>query len=517
MNESSSIHSEVAARPAKDVQPLVEAVSLTKDFPGMRALDNVEFTLQPGEVHVLFGENGAGKSTLVSIIAGVYQQTSGELRVAGRTVKFVSVFEARSLGISAVFQEFSLIPNLTVAENMFLGAEKKRHGLLDNRNLRRQAVSILDDLEFNLPPGKRIDQLTRAEQQMVEIAKALRSDLSILILDEPTASLTHHETEQLFKLIEKLKRQGVGIIYITHRIGEINRVGDRITVLRDGHRITTKKVDEVSREELVRLMTGRIVSRIFPKIDFRPGETVLKASDLHTADETVRGVSVTVRQGEIVGLAGLVGSGKSSFAKACFGSLAVSGGSVVYKGDDITTTEIKSRLKCGYLYLPPDRKTEGLAMMCSVRENISLVTASRQPYSNGWFLKRKFEKSTVGTIAQKLNLSPLNIERTVEHYSGGNQQKVMLGRGLTRNFDFFVFDEPTVGVDVGTRVEIYKLIANLCESGAAVMLVSSDLPEILNLCNRAYVFCAGRISKELTGSDITEENLLSNFFESKES
>ena len=500
------------ARP-NDAHILLSTKSLTKDYPGIRALDAMNFDLKAGEVHILFGENGAGKSTLISMLAGANKPTSGEIEFLGKTVELTSVHEARDLGISAVFQEFSLIPEMSVTENLFLGAEQTKRGLLQPKLQRQRAQKILEDLDFHIDPNAKIDDLTRAEQQMVEIAKAFRSDLSVLILDEPTASLTSHETEQLFKLIEKLKTQDVGIIYITHRMAEIREIGDRITILRDGRFIETVDAKTTTEDELVRLMTGRVVGQVFPSIQFDPGELILKTNTLTTVDNGVQDVSITVRRGEVVGLAGLVGSGKSRFGQACFGSLKISSGLIEFKGNVPAKHTTRRMLDSGMLYLPSDRRREGLMMMRPARENMSVASLNVQPFSNGWLLNRSSENQVVNSLAERLNLSPGRVEQAAEHFSGGNQQKQMLARSLTRDFDLIIFDEPTVGVDVGTRAAIYEFIAQLCENGTAIILISSDLPEILNLTNRAYVFYRGRVQAELAGGEITETNVLSHFFE----
>ncbi|WP_394691008.1 sugar ABC transporter ATP-binding protein [Hoeflea sp.] len=508
-----------SATPGKETQQpvvssLLQTKAITKQYPGVRALDGVDFDLRPGEVHVLFGENGAGKSTLISMLAGANQPSAGQILYRGKPVSLGSVHEARSLGISAVFQEFSLIPQMTVEENLFLGAEHTRSGFIDRSRIRREALTILDDLGFALKPEQRVDQLTRAEQQMVEIAKAFRSDLSVLILDEPTASLTNHETDHLFDLIGQLTGRGVGIVYITHRMAEIRRIGDRITVLRDGRYIDTVEAKSTSEEELVQLMTGRVVGGIFPPLDLaRTGAPVLEVAGLSTVGDTVIDASLNVRAGEIVGLAGLVGSGKSEVMQACFGAGRIETGSVKLKGRDITGNSPRRNIRDGFLYLPSDRRNEGLMMMRSVRENMALASLDIAPFSNGFVLDRKGEREKAKGLAARLNLSPPRIERAVDHFSGGNQQKAMLARSLTRNYDLIVFDEPTVGVDVGTRASIYEFIVELAKSGAAIVLVSSDLAEILHLTSRAYVFYRGRVQAELQADQLTEENVLAHFFE----
>jgi ribose transport system ATP-binding protein len=499
---------ETAAAPA-----LLRLEGISKHFPGVVALDAVDFDLRPGEVHVLFGENGAGKSTLISLVAGVHRPTHGRIRFRGHPIELASVHQARGLGISAVFQEFSLVPQLTVEENLFLGAELTEHRLLDKRAMHAKAREILERLGFPLRPGTRVAYLSRAEQQMVEIAKAFRAELSVLILDEPTASLTERETLRLFGLIEQAKRQGVGIIYITHRMNEIKRIGDRVTVLRDGRHIATLNVQDVSETRLVELMTGRVIAQIFPEIRYSPGEQVLSVEGLSTSSGTVSNISLQVRTGEVVGLAGLVGSGKSEVARACFGAEPISTGRVTLGREDVTGRKPRAMLDRGLFYLPPDRRAEGLVMMRGARENIALPSLNRPPFSNGLLLNRGAERSETLKLARRLNLQPLNLERPLDHFSGGNQQKVLLARALSREVRLFIFDEPTVGVDVGTRVAIYQFIRDLCEAGAAILLISSDLPEILHLTNRAYVMYRGQLRAELAGADITEDRVLRCFFE----
>jgi ribose transport system ATP-binding protein len=405
------------------------------------------------------------------------------------------------------------VPQLTVEENLFLGAELTENLFLNKRAMQTKAREILDRLGFPLKPGMRVAYLSRAEQQMVEIAKAFRSDLSVLILDEPTASLTERETQRLFTLIEQAKRQGVGIIYITHRMNEIKRIGDRITVLRDGRYVATLAVAEASEARLVELMTGRVIAQIFPKVEHRSGATMLQVAGLTTASGSVSDVSIHVRRGEIVGLAGLVGSGKSEVARACFGLEAVAAGTVTFDGAAVTGMTPRQMLDRGFFYLPPDRRAEGLVMVRGARENISLPSLGLPLFSAGPILNRAAEKARARELAVRLNLQPPNIERAVDHFSGGNQQKVLLAKALSREVKLFVFDEPTVGVDVGTRVAIYKFIAELCEAGAAILLISSDLPEILHLTHRAYVMHRGILRAELAGSEITEDRVLGHFFE----
>jgi len=486
---------------------------MVKEYPGVLALDRVDFQLRPGEVHILFGENGAGKSTLISLLAGAQEPTSGEILMRGAPVKLRSVHRARALGISAVFQEFSLVPQLTVEENLFLGAEPRKFGFLDRQTMRREARAILARLDFALDPAETVQRLTRAQRQMVEIAKAFRIQPSVLILDEPTASLTERETEQLFALIRAATAQGVGVIYITHRMAEIRRIGSRVTVLRDGRVIATADAETTSEVRLVELMTGRVINEIYPAIRHTLGEVVLKVEGLTSLTQSVRDVSIEVRAGEIVGIAGLVGSGKSEVARACFGLEAVAHGRVWIRGEEITGQPPRAAMQKGLFYLPPDRREEGLMMMRSCRENMVLPALRDAPIRRGLFLDVSQEQSLSQRLARRINLQPPLPERDVGHFSGGNQQKVLMAKSLARPVQVFLFDEPTTGVDVTTRAAIYRFIGEMCEAGAGVLLVSSDLPEVLHLSHRLYVMYRGRIQATFSGADITEQNVLTYFFE----
>ena len=497
----------------KENPPLLALEKVSRQFPGVLALDRVNFDLNPGEVHVLFGENGAGKSTLISIIAGALGASSGRMLYRGKPAVFRSVHDARSEGIHAVFQEFSLVPQFTVDQNLSLGTETSRCGFLQKKKSREKAGEILDRLGFDIGLDQKVAALSRAEQQMVEIAKVFSSDLSVLILDEPTASLTEKETDRLFSLIKQAQKDGVGIIYITHRMGEIRRISDRITILRDGRHIKTVHTREVTDKTLVELMTGRVIDKVFPKIRFSPDKTVLSLFSVTNVDRSVREVSLTVKKGEIVGLAGLVGSGKSRAMRACFGIDPIAGGEVRFKGEAVQRLSPSRMLARGMFYVPPDRHNEGLVMARSVRENITLpsLALNHLSYYKG-FLKRKEEGQMAQSLSRKLNLAPLKPSRRVDTFSGGNQQKALLSRVLTRDIDLYVFDEPTVGVDIGTRRAIYEFIRDLCEQGAAIVLVSSDLPEILNLSRRCYVFYRGEVRAELEGEQINEQKILHHFF-----
>ena len=492
---------------------LLRLSSISKRFPGVQALSGVDLDLRHGEVHVLFGENGAGKSTLINIIAGTFPPDEGTLELRGQPIRLGSPHHARQLGINAVFQEFSLVPTLSVQDNLYLGREHKRAGILDKGAIARGTRETLAGLHFHLDPRAQVGTLSRAEQQMVEIAKAIQGAPSILILDEPTASLTENEANRLFALIERLKAQGLGIIYITHRMQEIRRIADRVTVLRDGHLVATVDAGDVSETRLVELMTGRAIEALYPAVAYQPGPVMLRTVGLSLPSGRVHDVSIDVRAGEIVGLAGLVGSGKSEIGRAIFGLEPIARGAVEVGGQVVSHPSPRGMLDRGVVYIPPDRREEGLVAMRPVRENMSLASLGLPAFSRFGVLRRRLEGLTVRDIAQRLNLRPFNVERQVASFSGGNQQKVVLGRGLARDVTLFIFDEPTTGVDVGAKVEIYGFMKALCERGAAVLLISSDLPELLHLANRAYVMHRGEVRAELIGDALTEEATLANFFD----
>lgn len=497
-------------------RPLVELMSISKEYPGVRALDRVNFTLRPGEVHVLFGENGAGKSTLISVLAGVTPPTSGDVVVGDRVVHFASVRDARAAGIGAVFQEFSLVPTMTVAENIFLGEEPGRGPWIDRGVMRREARELFERLGFDVDPRRRVSSLSRAEQQMVEIAKALRAEVRVLILDEPTASLTERETEKLFEFILRAKARGMGIVYISHRIREFKAIADRVTVLRDGKFIGTVKVDEnLSENRLVEMMTGRAVDELYPTIERKPdGEVVLSVKGLRARG--VAGVDLAVRRGEVLGVAGLVGSGKSRAFRAVMGLTPTIAGEVRLNGRDVTGAPTRVLVAGGVFYLPPDRKSEGLVLGAAARSNIALSLLDNPETLGplGWRRPGVVRRLT-DDIGNKVDLSRAYLSRAVSELSGGNQQKVLFGKGFGEERDLHVFDEPTVGVDVGTRAALYRLIKGIAEAGKAVVVISSDLPEVMSLAHRLLVFSGGRVSAEFEAGEFDERNVLRAFFQNE--
>lgn len=494
-------------------RPLVEMIGISKEFPGVRALDGVDFTLRAGEVHVLFGENGAGKSTLISILAGVYSPSSGRFRVNGKDVHFTSVGDSRKAGVGAVFQEFSLVPTLSVAENIFLGNEPLSGGFVDHGFARREAEKLFADLGFSIDAGAPVAALSRAQQQMVEIAKAFHANARILILDEPTASLTERETTMLFGFIAEAKARGVGIVYISHRMHEFAAIADRITVLRDGKLVGTVDGAGTSEATLIEMMTGRSIDQIYPVITVADTpETVMSVRGLHA--KGVRGVDLDIRKGEVLGIAGLVGSGKSRTFRAIFGLEETSAGSVVLNGENITGASPKRLIARGVFYLPSDRKSEGLVLGATARDNIALSMLDRRDARNvlGFRSPSKLKRLT-DDVGSRVDLSQAFLERTVAKLSGGNQQKVLFGKGLSNDREVYILDEPTVGVDMGTRAAIYRLIKQIAEAGKAVVIISSDLLEVMSLSHRLLVFSGGRVTAELSGEAINEQAVLSHFFQ----
>lgn len=493
--------------------PLVEMVGISKEFPGVRALDGVDFTLRAGEVHVLFGENGAGKSTLISILAGVHPPTSGQFRLNGQSVRFASVEAARRAGVGAVFQEFSLVPTMSVVANIFLGNEPLAGPFVDHGFARREARKLFADLGFSIDPRAPVASLSRAQQQMVEIAKAFHANARILILDEPTASLTERETALLFRFIAEAKARGVGIVYISHRMHEFAAIADRITVLRDGRLVGTVEAATASDASLIEMMTGRSIGQIYPDISTTDAPaTAMRVRGLRAWG--VHGIDLDIRKGEVLGVAGLVGSGKSRAFRAIFGLEETTSGSVVLNGQDVTGAAPGRLIASGVFYLPSDRKSEGLLLSATARDNIALSMLDRRDARNAFGFRSPAKlKRLTGDVGNAVDLSSTALDRTVAKLSGGNQQKVLFAKGLGNDRDIYILDEPTVGVDMGTRAAIYRLIQRLAEADKAVVVISSDLLEVMSLCHRLLVFAGGRIAAELTGEAINEQTVLRHFFE----
>jgi ribose transport system ATP-binding protein len=489
--------------------PAVALRGVSKHFQAIRALREVSIDFHAGEVHILMGENGAGKSTLIGVLAGVHRPTAGHLEMAGREFSLSNPHDAMAIGIASVFQEPALVPQLTVAENLMLGREPTtKWGFLRRRTSRENALSALSRTGTRIDPDRLVRDLSRAERQIVEIARALQSSARVLILDEPTASLTEEETEQLFETVTLLRSEGLAIIYITHRIQEIRRIGDTLSVLRDGQLVRTCGIDDVDNDEIVTLMTGREIGATFPVIRHQPQGTVLELDNV--SGPSVQGASIYVRSGEIVGLTGLVGSGKDEVGQICFGLSSPTGGEVRINGKPAHRHSPSARLAEGVVFYPADRKHDGLNYSRPVWENVSLTSLDR--WTGFGFVRREAERRDTSAVLKQLNLRPFAPEALPGSFSGGNQQKVVLARGFVSEYTIHVFDEPTTGVDVGARTEIYKSIKELVEQGVAILLISSDLPEVVGLAHRAYVMAEGRIVGEFAGDELNEETLLPAFF-----
>ncbi len=486
--------------------PLLELQGICKSFPGVRALLEVSFAVWPGEVHMLLGENGAGKSTLMKVLCGAYRADAGRFLHKGRTVEIASPIDARRLGVAVIFQEFSLVPYLDIAQNIFLGRAPAGRipGTIDRRRMHQEARRVLELVGLDLDPATKIHRLGVAQQQMVEIAKALSQDARILVMDEPTAALSDRESEQLFRIVARLKASGVAIIYISHRMAEVFALGDRVTVLRDGQRIRTLLPAEASPDELVRLMVGRSVDMTYPRRFGAPGETLLEVRGL-SAPNGIRDISLTVRAGEIVGLAGLVGSGRTEVARAIFGADPVTTGEIRVFGR-IHTGGPDAAARKGMALIPESRKSEGLALNRSVGDN--LVVAGLPSLFRGGLFRPGRARAVAQEMIDRLSIATSSSLRAVGTLSGGNQQKVVIGKWLAARARLFIFDEPTRGIDVGAKSQIFALIDELVRAGAGVLMISSEQSEIVHVCDRAYVMRGKRIVSELAREELNERNIV---------
>jgi ribose transport system ATP-binding protein len=486
--------------------PLLELRGITKTFPGVRALSEVSFAVWPGEVHMLLGENGAGKSTLMKVLCGAHRADGGEFFHRGCRVDINSPADARRLGVAVIFQEYSLVPYLDIAQNIFLGRAPAGRvpGTIDRARLYRDAKRVLDSIGFDIDPRLPVHRLGVAQQQMIEIAKALSQDARILVMDEPTAALSDREVELLFATMGRLKADGVAIIYISHRMAEVFALGDRITVLRDGKMVRSLLPSEASPDELVRLMVGRTVNMTYPRHFRAPGEVILDVKGL-SADSGIADIDLTVRAGEIVGLCGLVGSGRTEVARAIFGADPVRHGEVRVFGR-IRTGGPDASTAMGLALIPESRKTEGLALIRSVEENATLAALPKL------FPVKVFRpgvaRRAAQDVVQRLSIATTSVLRRVGTLSGGNQQKVVIGKWLAAGARLFIFDEPTRGIDIGAKAQIFALIDELVQAGAGVLMISSETIEIVQVCDRAYVMRGGRIVGELDRAGLTEENIV---------
>ncbi len=487
-------------------QPLIETKALTKQYPGVLALNAVDFDLHPGEVHVLFGENGAGKSTLISMLAGANTPSQGSVVLDGQKVKFDSVADAQKKGIYTVFQEFSLIPTLTVAQNIFLGWEPMKGPFIDHRTMRKRAYEMLLELGFDIDPNAVTSHLSRAQQQMVEITKAFHGDLKVLILDEPTASLTDKEVDHLFEFVNELKAKGVGIIYISHRIQEFSRIASRVTVLRDGAKIGTVNIAETNEDALVEMMTGRAIDEIYPKIEQGTGEILLTVEGLRTAG--IHDAFFEVRAGEILGVAGLVGSGKSRLFRTVMGLTTRVHGTVKMRGKDISHAPTRNIIKEGIYYLSPDRKAEGLDLAKPSKDNLAInLVMGDKVGGNGQLVKWSEVNAEAATISDYVELHEGYRNKPVSQLSGGNQQKMIIAREVSNDPEVLIAAQPTRGLDVGAIEYVHKALVAQRNDGKAVLLISFELDEVINVSDRIAVIYEGKIVGIVNAQDADENQI----------
>lgn len=490
---------------------LLEMHGISKAFPGVQALSNVDFTARRGEVVALIGENGAGKSTLMKVLGGVYRSDEGRIVLRGEEVDFRSPHDAQEKGVSTIYQELNLTSNQTVAENIFLGRQPKLPGLLgtlglvDRKAERAGALEHLQHLGVPINPRALISDLSVAKQQLVEIAKALSFHSDILIMDEPTAALPEEEVHRLFTLIRSLKEQGLAIIFVSHRLEEVMEIADRVVVLRDGQLVGDVPIDEVTVQEIIHMMVGRTITDFYIKDQIAPGEVVLEVRGLSRAG-VLSDINFKIRAGEIVGLGGLIGAGRTETARAIFGVDHIDGGQVFVDGKPVRITSARSAIQHGIGYVPEDRKEQGLILIMAVRENISLA---KLPDMTDWgWIKRGEVNHLAVSMVDQLQIRTPSLSQPVMYLSGGNQQKVVVSKWLALNPRVLILDEPTRGVDVGAKAEIHNLINQLAKEGIAVLLISSELPELLGMSDRVLVMCRGQIAGELQRDDFSQEAVI---------
>ena len=488
---------------------LLEMHGICKSFPGVKALNDVQFNLKRGEVHILLGENGAGKSTLMKVLAGAYVPDAGSVTIAGEPIEHFTPQYTQKKGVGIIYQEFNLVPYLNVAQNIYIDHMPRRYGgmALDHKKMHADAARILSELNMHVDTHAEAHELSTAQQQMVEVAKALTHDSKILIMDEPTASLTDREIEQLFRTIKDLTSRGIGIIYISHRLQELSEIGDRITVLRDGQYIGTRDLADVSIEDLVAMMVGREVSFMFRR-DFRErGERVLRVEGLSSRATGLKNISMDVHRGEIVGLAGLVGAGRTELARAVFQADPYDEGTITLLGEVQKKGTPADAVKRGVSLIPEDRKRQGLALILSIAENV-VVSSLGKLFPSGYVSKKK-ERSVVSRFVDDLRIVTPHAGQLAQNLSGGNQQKVVLAKWLCTEAELFIFDEPTRGIDVGAKAEIHGFMNDLVKAGKAVLMISSELPEVIGMSDRIYVMRGGEIVAEIPHAEATQETVIS--------
>ncbi len=488
-------------------QPILAMKGISKAFAGVPALREVFFDLCRGEVHALMGENGAGKSTLMKILTGIYTRDAGEILLDGKPITFANPREAQEAGIVIVHQELNLMPHLTVAQNIFIGREKMRGNFIDDPQLVKDARALFGLLNIDIDPAATMGNLTVGKQQMCEIAKAISTDARIIVFDEPTAALTDKEINELFKIIEDLRRKNIGIIYISHRMDEIKRITDRVTVMRDGEYVGTLTTRDCTKDDIIKMMVGRVVFETAKTCSNVPADApvVLKVENLQSG-RMVKDVSFELKQGEILGVAGLMGAGRTEMARAVFGADPRDGGKIYINGKERYIGSPEDAVRAGISYLSEDRKRFGVMVEMDVTENTTLATL--QDYLTGVFINKAKERETVRTYIDRLRIKTPSERQQVRKLSGGNQQKIVIAKWLARNCQIFIFDEPTRGIDVGAKAEIYELMRRLVQEGKSIIMISSELAEILRMSDRVLVMCEGRKTAELPIEEANQENIM---------
>lgn len=495
---------------------IVELKHITKSFSGVKALDDVSFNLKSGEVMALLGENGAGKSTLMKILSGVYIRDYGEMKILGETIGNLTPKKAQELGVAIIHQEISMCPHLSVTENIFLGREKAHSDILSNKEMDREAKKILDKMNIDISPDTIVGELSVSKQQMIEIAKAVSTNAKILIMDEPTSALTSREINELFDIIKKLRNEGCGIVYISHRLEELQHIVDRVTIMRDGKYITSMDFKDTTMTEIISNMVGREIKEKFPRVTCKKGKKILEVKNL-SSGRLVKNVSFDIYEGEIIGIAGLVGAGRTETTRAIFGVDSKETGEIILDGKNIRINKPLDAIKAGIVLAPEDRKKDGLCTKLSIRENVSLPNLDLICSKFGIVNKKK-EKDMTNKAVEDFKVKLASIELNAGSLSGGNQQKIVVGKWLARNSRVVIFDEPTRGIDVAVKVEIYNLMNKLKQDGIGVLFISSELPEIMGISDRILVMCDGRITGELDIAEATQDLILeyATKFESKD-
>lgn len=484
---------------------VLQMKNISKNFPGVKALDNVSLNLKKQSVHTLVGENGAGKSTLMKILSGMYRPDQGEILINGQQVTISNPRESINLGVSMIYQELNPIPEMTIEENLFMGREYANGPVLDKRRMRKEAKGMLQNLGLHLDPGTKMQELSVAQMQLVEIVKAIFYNSQIVVMDEPTSAITEKEVDNLFQVIDRLIADGKSIIYITHKMDEIFKICDTVTVLRDGALIGSKPLEELDKQKIISMMVGRELDAIFPKVEAKIGDVALEVKNLTRKGE-FKNISFDVKKGEILGVAGLMGAGRSEVMETIFGFRKANGGEVFVHGKKVNIKTPKDAIKNKIAFVTEDRKRLGLNLMASVKDNIALANLDK--YSSGSVVNGKKVRDAVDTQIKSLSIKTPSRDQIVDNLSGGNQQKVVLGKWLLSEPDILILDEPTRGIDVGAKAEIHKLMGVMAQAGKAIIMISSELPEIIGMSDRVIVLHEGEITGELSREELDQEKIL---------